>query len=287
MPELPEVEALRSRISERFAGKKLKAVEIFWPRLVKPTPARGFAKALVGRRLRSVERRGKYMILNCGEACVLAHLRLDGAFLEPRSENERLDAVFHFANGTPGFRDPRHLARLRLCTHAELDQLPALARLGPEPIAANFTLARFGEIVSRSRTPIKILLMDQRRIAGLGNIYATEALFRAGLHPACPADQLRQEELRRLHRAVVAVTRDAIEWCARELCDLRSIDRWFVGLEKFVQVYGREGEPCRRCREPIQAIHLGGRSSYFCPRCQLRLRGSERRARGRNAGEKD
>lgn len=270
MPELPEVEALRRAIARRFVGAELVGVEVCWPRLVEPTPVHEFQSALVGARLQSLSRCGKYLIFDFGYWSVLAHLRLDGIFFEPRSSTDRVDAVFHFSNGALGFRDPRHLARWRVRESERIRSSPELDHLGPEPLDRGFTAKKLRELLAHRRVPIKVFLMDQRCIAGMGNIYAAEALYRARIHPARRAHRLNSDEARRLHGAVVGVTRDAVEWCARALRDLRSIERWFEGFEEFVDVYGRRGSPCRRCGQPIRTIRLGGRTSYFCPRCQPR-----------------
>jgi formamidopyrimidine-DNA glycosylase len=222
--------------------------------------------ALGGATVRSFERRGKYLIWNLGKrGRVVAHLGMTGKFVfreggEPPPRSAR--AVFSLARGAYlWFVDARRLGSLRLWD----EKVEAkLSRMGPEPLESTFTPVRLKQLLTGARRPIKTFLMDQHRVAGLGNIHTAEALFRARIHPARQAADLSREEVVRLHRSIRATLSETLR---RERSDEipylqeRDVENEFI-------VYGREGEPCRRCRMPIERLLQAGRSSYFCPRCQ-------------------
>ena len=273
MPELPEVETVRRRIAPLVEGATIAGAEIVDPRLTRPVSPSLVADALVGERIAAVERRGKYLLWRLGSGRTLVvHLRMTGSLLHFPAGDLPADAYRRATlaldtGAAVGYRDVRRFGTWELLDDGHLR--PYLAsRLGPEPLAPSFTSARLARIVAERRAPIKAVLLDQRRIAGIGNIYADEALWRARIHPRRPAGELDAAEVARLHRAVRAALRRGVELSGSTLRDYVTPDGEGGGMQHEFHVYGRLGEPCDRCGRPIERIVVGGRGTWFCPRCQ-------------------
>lgn len=284
MPELPEVESTRRHLAVHLPGARVAAVELPDPHaLWRPDPT-AFVARLVGAELGAVSRRGKYLLIALGPAAaggngaagmptddhLLVHRRMSGnLFLrEPGAPPDpRTVIVLRLADGRElRFCDMRRFARMWLADATEVAVLDAA--LGPEPLTAGFTAARLAACLAARRGQLKPLLLDQRRVAGLGNIYVDEALFAARLHPARSADTLTPTDLRRLHRAIRAVLAQGIANEGTTFSDYRGA----VGLpgrnQLAVEVFRRQGQPCPRCRTPIAKTRVGGRGTHYCPRCQ-------------------
>ncbi len=273
MPELPEVETVRRRIAPLVEGTTIASAEIVDPRLTRPVSPSLVADALVGERIAAVERRGKYLLwrLESGRTLVV-HLRMTGSLLHfpagdlPADAHRRATLALD-TGAAVGYRDVRRFGTWELLDDGHLR--PYLAsRLGPEPLAPSFTSARLARIVAGRRAPIKAVLLDQRRIAGIGNIYADEALWRARIHPRRPAGELDAPEIAHLHRAVRAALRRGVELNGSTLRDYVTPDGEGGGMQHEFHVYGRLGDPCDRCGRPIERIVVGGRGTWLCPRCQ-------------------
>lgn len=267
MPELPEVETIRAQLAPRLAGRTLVRVEILDPRLTRPIDLFEVAEELEGDRVAAVERRGKYLVLRLESGlALLVHLRMTGSFgFEPTS-HER--AVLELDDGTRlGYRDVRRFGTWLVLEGAELD--PYLSRKnGPEPLTARFTAEWLAARLAARRAPLKSVLLDQRVVAGLGNIYADEALWRARVNPFAPAASLELEEVRRVHRAIRRALRTGIDRQGSTLRDYATPDGSVGGMQEEFRVYGRDGLPCPRCRRSIAKTRIGGRGTWFCPRCQ-------------------
>ena len=267
MPELPEVETIRSQLEPRLVGRKLELVSILDPRLTRPLDPREVAAELEGGRVAAVERRGKYLVLrlNTG-AALLVHLRMTGSFGFEATSHER--AVLELEGGDRlVYRDVRRFGTWLVVDGVELE--PYLgAKNGPEPLSARFTSAWLAEQLSRRRAALKTVLLDQRVVSGLGNIYADEALWRARLSPLRPANEIEPEEVPRLQRAIRVALRKGIERQGASLRDYAKPDGAAGEMQEEFRVYGREGEPCPRCGTPIAKARVGGRGTWFCPRCQ-------------------
>ena len=273
MPELPEVETVRRRIAPLVEGTTIASAEIVDPRLTRPVSPSLVADALVGERIAAVERRGKYLLwrLASGRTLVV-HLRMTGSLLHfpagdlPADAHRRATLALD-TGAAVGYRDVRRFGTWELLDDGHLR--PYLAsRLGPEPLAPSFTSARLARIVAGRRAPIKAVLLDQRRIAGIGNIYADEALWRARIHPRRPAGELDAPEIAHLHRAVRAALRRGVELNGSTLRDYVTPDGEGGGMQHEFHVYGRLGDPCDRCGRPIERIVVGGRGTWLCSRCQ-------------------
>jgi formamidopyrimidine-DNA glycosylase len=267
MPELPEVETIRAELAPRLTGRALARVEILDPRLTRPIDLFEVAEELEGDRVVAVERRGKYLVLRLESGlALLVHLRMTGGFAFEPASHER--AILELDDGTRlAYRDVRRFGTWLVLEDVELDPYLA-AKNGPEPLGPRFTSDWLAAQLARRRAPVKAVLLDQRVVAGLGNIYADEALWRARVNPLRPAESLTPEEAGRLHRAIRAALRLGIDRQGSTLSTYARPDGSPGGMQAEFRVYGRDGLPCPRCRTPISKTRAGGRGSWFCPRCQ-------------------
>lgn len=272
MPELPEVETIRSKLAPVLTGRRFESVTILDPRLVRPYEPAEVAAELTGEHVASVERRGKYLIVRFESGRVLLiHLRMTGSLRHGdagRAEDAHRRAVVRLDDGSDVvYRDVRRFGTWLLLEPDEVE--PYLgARLGEEPLDALFTAARLGERLAGRRAPLKAALLDQRTLAGMGNIYVDEALWRARLHPLRPAHTIDRNELRRLHRGVRAALDAGLARQGSTLRDYRQPDGTAGSMQHEFRVYGRGGEPCDRCGTPIAKTRVAGRGTWFCPVCQ-------------------
>lgn len=273
MPELPEVETVRRQIAPVLEGATITAAEIVDPRLTRPVEPDLVAEALVGERVAEVDRRGKYLLvrLDSGRTLVV-HLRMTGSLRHAAAgelpEDAHRRATLRLDTGRDvAYRDVRRFGTWELLDPDHLRPYLS-ARLGPEPLVASFSGAKLARLAEGRRAPVKSFLLDQRRIAGVGNIYADEALWRARIHPRRPAGELGEDELARLHRALRAALRKGVELQGSTLREYSTPNGTPGRMQREFHVYGREGEPCDRCGHPIERTVIGGRGSWFCPVCQ-------------------
>jgi formamidopyrimidine-DNA glycosylase len=273
VPELPEVETVRARLEPHVVGRRFDRVAIMDSRLVRPFDPDEVAAELTGECVAALERRGKYLIVRfeSGRA-LLIHLRMTGSLLHRRDGSLPADphrrAVVRLDDGSDvAYRDVRRLGTWLLVEPDEF--LPYLsARLGAEPLGRSFTARRLGERLAGRKLGVKAALLDQRTLAGLGNIYVDEALWRAEIHPLHPAGTLDDEQLRRLHRAVRKALAAGIARQGASLRDYSTPDGSRGSMQHEFKVYGREDEPCDRCGMPIEKTRVAGRGTWYCPRCQ-------------------
>jgi formamidopyrimidine-DNA glycosylase len=267
LPELPEVETIRAQLAPRLEGRVLARVEILDPRLTRPHDLFEVAEELEGDVVVAVERRGKYLLLRLESGLgLLVHLRMTGSFAFSPATHER--AVVELDDGSRlAYRDVRRFGTWLVLEDVDLE--PYLTtKNGPEPLGPRFTARWLGAQLARRRAPLKAVLLDQRVVAGLGNLYADEALWRARLNPLRPAGDLSDEEVGRLVRAIRTSLRAGIARQGSTLSDYRAPDGSAGSMQDEFRVYGRDGEPCPRCRTTITKTRVGGRGTWFCPRCQ-------------------
>ncbi len=268
MPELPEVETIRRDLAPAIVGRRFLDVILNWPKMVLNPSPEAFSRRLVGQCIKELDRRGKYLILRLasGEALIL-HFRMSGSLLfAPQDEpNAYCRAVFFLDDGVRlCFRDPRKLGKMWLVD----DESVMVGGLGPEPLEPDFTPDTLAQSLANRSAPIKALLCDQSLLAGVGNMYADEALFAAGIHPLREAKSLSVEEATRLHSALRRVLNEAIDSHGATISDYWRPDGE-AGMAQFVfKVAHRRGQPCPVCATPIERIPIRGRGSYFCPNCQ-------------------
>jgi len=281
MPELPEVEILARHLRPLLTGRTVRAVDVLRPKSLAPTAVKDFEKALAGAKFLGLTRRAKYLQFEMraqnsrAKFIMLGHLGMTGRMcLAPKREPLPKHAVVVLDLGRRNFiyDDPRYFGRLTL------DTTP-LARLGPEPLEDSFTPDVLARGLKRSRQAIKVKLLDQSMVAGVGNIYASESLFRAGISPRRAADRLTRAEVAKLWRAIRAVLRAAIGWGSTVPLNFQAHDgdglfyygsavgQGDFGTER-LRVYDRAGQPCVKCETPVQRIVQAARSTFFCPHCQ-------------------
>lgn len=298
MPELPEVETVARQLEPEIEGHRIELLEVLDTRWSRPVPPDELGAAVTGSTIEGLGRRGKYLLLALdGDRTLVMHLRMTGNLVlvegdeildpaegrllyqgERTTEARHLRARFVLDDGRElWFTDPRRFGEAFLLAN---DQLPVrFAKLGVEPLSDEFTPEHLGEVAAGRTAPLKSFLLDQSRIAGVGNIYADEALYRARLHPLSPAGSMKPEHWEALRDGVVASLQAGIDAGGSSIDDYRD-GRGEKGTmqEKFL-VHTREGQPCPECEGEIVRIVVGGRSTYFCPSCQVRLRRKPRRRR--------
>jgi formamidopyrimidine-DNA glycosylase len=273
VPELPEVETIRQQLEPHLVGRRFDRVEIGDPRLVRPFEPGAVAAELQGERVLALERRGKYLIVRfeSGRA-LLIHLRMTGSLRRGASgtlaDDSHQRAVVRLDDGSDvAYRDVRRFGTWQLLEPGELD--PYLEeRLGVEPLGRTFTTRSLAQRLEGRRAPIKAALLDQRTVAGLGNIYVDEALWRAQLHPLRRAGTLEADELVRLTRSIKDALKAGVRQQGATLRDYSTPDGGRGRMQDRFRVYGREGHPCPRCGTPIDKIRVAGRGTWYCPNCQ-------------------
>src|SRR5438132_3170358 len=274
MPELPEVEHVVRALRRVVVGRTIVATEIRLPKLIGPTSTAAFKRKLKNLRITGVSRRGKFILIELDSERILAvHLRMTGKFLYLSAENElpkHAHAIFYLDNDRRlVFRDQRQFGIMSLVPGAASADMKGIAELAPEPLSDEFSIDYLRRVLKRSRRTLKTLLLDQTKVLGLGNIYAAEALFRAGISPFAVAASLSRNRTARLHSAIQEVLGFAVDHI-RGSIKLEEGFSYGAAFENFWQVYDREGEPCVKCGVNIRRVTHGGRSTYWCPRCQRR-----------------
>jgi formamidopyrimidine-DNA glycosylase len=273
MPELPEVESVRRAIAPVLEGRRFAQVRIDDPRLTRPLDREEIARELEGEVVDLVDRRGKYLIVRfrSGRA-LLIHLRMTGSLLHaPKGtaiDVSHQRAVVTLDDGSDvAYRDVRRFGTWLLL---EPDEVEAYidARVGPEPLSDAYKSKQLAEKLSSRRAPIKAAILDQRTVAGVGNIYADEALWRARIHPLTPADELEPKEVQALYRGIRRALEAGVARQGSTLRDYRLPDGGSGSMQDEFKVYGRGGEPCERCGTPIDKIRVAGRGTWYCPTCQ-------------------
>jgi formamidopyrimidine-DNA glycosylase len=277
MPELPEVEMVVRHLQPLLTGRQLMRADLRRARLAPELTVRQFAARLRLGEVEEVARRGKHILVHLSTSWTwITHLRMSGRFLYAAAETTPEVAHTHLVIELNGgdrllFADPRHFAWMTIVRREEWAAHDAIRKLAPEPFEEAFTVDYLETQCRRSRLAVKLLLLDQERVLGLGNIYAAEALHRAGIDPRRSAVSLSRERIVRLHEEIVSVLREAIAVGSTLQTDPREVyGRYGAGaFEENWRVYDREGQPCRTCGSLISRLTQGGRSTYFCPGCQV------------------
>ena len=275
MPELPEVETIRRHLAPHVEGRKLSALTVLDPRWTLPLAPREVSDPLEGRRVERLGRRGKYLIWELeGEAHLLVHLRMTGTLLLTDERPAHTRVVFELDGGAAhlAFVDPRRFGTGELALGEGALRAFLDARLGVEPFDPEFTAEHLRALARGCRAPVKAFLLDQKRIAGVGNIYADEALFRAGIHPRRPAGRLKPAQLAALRDAVVASLEAGIQAKGATIDDFRHPDGVQGSFQDQFLVHLRAGEPCPRCGTVVRKLVVAGRGTYVCEKCQPRPR---------------
>jgi formamidopyrimidine-DNA glycosylase len=276
MPELPEVELISRSLDSLVRGRTIVSAELLRPRLAPDIQPRQFARELRGRKINFIHRRGKHILFDLtGDRTLIVHLRMSGRFSLLAGETELpkfTHAVFHLATGDRlVFDDQRHFGLMKIVKTRELHDAKELKKLAPEPMSSDFSPAYLYAKTRGSKRKLKEFLIDQTRVCGLGNIYACEAMFAAGLNPRRMVARLTKPAAERLYQSILAVLNEAISHGAGRPVDPEDIEgNYFSGLGPGWYVYDREDKPCRDCGQLIVRIKQGARSTYFCRSCQRR-----------------
>jgi formamidopyrimidine-DNA glycosylase len=278
--ELPEVEVMRRDLEKDVVGRKIASAEVRSSRnamrvIRRHGRRKEFTDRLLGRKITKVERRGKYILLHLdNHDVIVVHFGMSGQFVrgnkrQPLPQHTHVVLTFQ-QGGDLRFVDSRTFGEMFVATADELGKVKELQHIAIDPLDHVFTWQTFGGLMAQRASKLKPLLLDQKFISGLGNIYSDEVLFAAGLRHDRMSDSLSSQEVRRLYRALQEVLQDAIRYRGTTLDDEAYVDL-FAKPGEFqaeLKVYGRQGQPCRRCRTLIQAVKISGRNSYFCPQCQ-------------------
>jgi formamidopyrimidine-DNA glycosylase len=278
VPELPEVETIRRVLSEKLPGRRILNLQTHHAKPLRPQSMAEFEKQARGQRIVAVERRAKYLFLRLEHGSLLVHLGMTGQLfaapvvLRPAAGKLSLpDQHTHVILFLSGgmilyFRDIRRFGKIRWVTDEQMGEL--LQRLGPEPLSSKFTVEGFRQALTRRRTSIKALLLNQAVVAGIGNIYADESLFRAGVAPQTRGATLTLAQISRLHTSIRRVLREAIRHRGTTLSDYFDPESRKGGFQARLKVYGREGEPCQVCRTLVRKDVTAQRGTHWCPACQ-------------------
>jgi len=268
MPELPEVETIKNELAPVVCGRRISKIEFLWARTLLKPDADEFAAGVCGRLVTRLSRRGKYLVFHLDNGnLLLVHLRMTGSFLcgtEKAVLPQHTRAVIHLDDGRClYFIDPRKFGKFQLVNDGTF-----LNELGPEPLDDAFTPEVLERLLSRRKTPVKSVLVDQRVMAGIGNMYADEALFRSRIHPLRPADSLSSEEVKRLHSAIQTVLRQGIASKGASIANYFRPNGEKGHAHQEFKVAHRQGAACPDCGTPLQRIVVRQRGTCFCPCCQ-------------------
>ncbi len=269
MPELPEVETVKNEIAPYIIGRNIKGITLFWEGIVKEPSPDEFCLKLTGRRILDITRRGKYMIVSLDSPdFLIIHLKMTGSLIVQKTDDEPprfTRAVIHLDDGNSVFfRDPRKFGAMRLVE----DKEKIIGKLGPEPFWTDFTPEVLAQRLSKRKAPIKAVLCDQNCIAGIGSMYADEALFATGIHPMRSADSLSDKEIGRLYEEIRRILWAAIENKGASVNTYYRPDGSKGTAHYEFKVAHRYQEPCPVCDTPVERMKVRGRGSYYCPKCQ-------------------
>ncbi|MDQ0086979.1 formamidopyrimidine-DNA glycosylase [Paenibacillus anaericanus] len=273
MPELPEVETVRRTLTELIVGKTIESATVSLPRIIqRPDDIKRFEMELIGHRILEIGRRGKFLRIVMDGLVLVSHLRMEGRYgLYDKSDpvEKHTHVIFHFSDGTElRYKDVRQFGTMHLFPAGEEFKSNPLAKLGLEPLDSSFTADAFREAISKRSTKIKPALLNQEYVVGLGNIYVDEALFRAGIHPEVPANELSTDQLDLLYVAILTTLREAVEAGGSSIKSFVNGQGEMGMFQHSFQIYGRKDEPCVKCGHAVEKTVVGGRGTHFCPNCQ-------------------
>ena len=272
MPELPEVETIRRTLSEHVKDIKIEKIKLIWPTAVCGWKDKAFEDLVTGRRIKTIDRRGKYLLIMLDEDLTLiAHMRMTGRlnyYPDHQEPEKHTHVVFGLELGELHFSDVRKFGRIQVIPTSLRFSESSLGKLGPEPLEDEFTAAVLKDRFGKKKVFLKAALLDQTVLAGMGNIYVDESLFLAGISPDRRVDTLSEEEILKLHKAIRYVLQAGIDARGTSFRDYRDANGEKGLFEQALQVYGRGGKPCQVCGQPLERIKLAGRTTVYCLSCQ-------------------
>lgn len=273
MPELPEVETVRRTLLKLVKGKKIDHVEVLWPKIIKePEDVNQFQFLLKGQSIIDIGRRGKFLKFILDDYTLVSHLRMEGRYGLYKQEepyDKHTHVLFTFTDGTElRYRDVRKFGTMHLFPKGYEEKEMPLNQLGVEPFSEEFTVEYLKERLKKTDRKIKVALLDQKIVVGLGNIYVDEALFRAGIHPERPANSLKPKEMKVLHQQIIETLQEAVEKGGSTIRSYVNSQGEIGMFQLELFVYSRKGEPCQKCGTIIEKTTVGGRGTHYCPKCQ-------------------
>lgn len=290
MPELPEVQTIVNDLNKKVIGRRITGVWFDAPKIIKNPKPKKFEKAIKGKKILGAKRRAKNLLFDLsGNLMMLIHLKMTGHLLigkwkiangkraiplEPKEivndpHNQYIHLIFYLDDGKMlAFSDLRKFGKMILGTKEQIENLPELKKLGPEPLDKSFKFIKFVKLIKSEQRKIKQVLMDQEVIAGIGNIYSDDILWKAKIHPFKPANKLSDKELREIWKAMREILQKALKLRGTSTSDYRDTAGKEGGYTDYRLVYQREGESCQRCKTKIKRVKIGGRSAHYCPKCQ-------------------
>ncbi|GAF67056.1 formamidopyrimidine-DNA glycosylase [Bacillus sp. TS-2] len=273
MPELPEVETVRRTLTELIVGKTIEEIDIFWPRIIKrPDDTHQFKTILIGQSILSIERRGKFILFQLDDFVLVSHLRMEGRYGLYKNGEERTKhthVVFHFTdNSQLWYQDVRKFGTMHVFKKGEEFLHEPLTGLGVEPFSEEFQLPILLHSFSNTTRNVKAVLLDQRTVVGLGNIYVDEALFRSGILPERKASSLTNLEVTLLHEKIKGTLQEAVDMGGSSVKSYVNGQGEMGMFQQRLDVYGRKGQPCNHCGNEIEKKVVSGRGTHYCPSCQ-------------------
>ncbi|RWZ59805.1 DNA-formamidopyrimidine glycosylase [Halobacillus fulvus] len=273
MPELPEVETVRQTLLQLVKDKTIEDVSVYWGNIIKrPDDPEEFKRQLIGQTINGINRKGKFMIFQLDHLSLVSHLRMEGKFGVYQKETplpKHTHVVFHFTDGTElRYNDVRKFGTMHVFLKGEESDQKPLKQLGPDPFDETFTLEYFYKKLRKTSRNIKAVLLDQSVVAGLGNIYVDEALFKAGIHPERVASTLSEQEASKLREASIAIILTAIEQGGTTIRSYLNSQGEIGMFQQKLKVYGKQDEDCSACGNPIIKLKVSGRGTHICPECQ-------------------
>lgn len=274
MPELPEVETVRKGLERLVLGKTIDSVTVLWPRIIELPEVPLFQAFLSGQEIIGVQRRGKFLILKLTDFDLVSHLRMEGKYeyfpsAKTAIQDKHTHVIFQMQDGSQlQYRDVRKFGRMALVPKNQSSEYKGIKQLGPEPLSHDFDKIAFQEALKKKTMAIKPLLLNQKIVVGLGNIYVDEALWLASIHPERLASSLTERETSLLYESIIAVLGQAVEAGGTTIRTYANALGEAGTFQVSLQVYGQTGQPCARCKTPIQKIKVAQRGTHFCPTCQ-------------------
>ncbi|MGX7109256.1 DNA-formamidopyrimidine glycosylase [Facklamia miroungae] len=279
MPELPEVNSVMLGLNQLVQGKTIKKARVYWPRIVGRETfeeAQSFAMELANQQIQLVDRRGKYLIFYLSDKIMISHLRMEGKYqyipkdqIGDYQKDKHTHLEFSMTDGSLlNYHDVRKFGRIELIKKESIEVFFRDKKLGPEPIESEFKLEKFQVSLAKINRAIKPVLLEQKVVAGLGNIYVDESLFRAGIHPSSLASSIPPHQIKRLHQSIIQVIAEAVEAGGSSIRTYRNTLGEAGKFQHALKVYGRKGQPCVNCGSSIEKIQLAQRGTHYCPNCQ-------------------
>lgn len=272
MPELPEVESVRQGLDQTIIGKTIQAIEVRWPKIIQSKSIDEFKTKLVNQTIQQIKRRGKFLLIYLDKDVLISHLRMEGKYFL-KSKEERVDkhthVIFRFNDQMElRYNDVRKFGRMQLVPIGEEHQTKSILKLGPEPIEGQLFTNDMKQFLMNKTKAIKTILLDQTLVAGIGNIYADEILFDAGIHPTRPGKTLSTFEIEVLRQSIINIMQEAIKYGGSTIRTYHNMLGEDGTYQDYHKVYGKKNESCSRCKTMIEKIQLNGRGTHYCPHCQ-------------------